>query len=44
MTPTKPMNTDAAREPGEALLPLFPEHSSVTPAGELTIGGVGVSA
>ena len=24
------------------LLPLFPEHSSVTPDGELTIGGVGV--
>jgi diaminopimelate decarboxylase len=24
------------------LLPLFPEHSSVTPGGELTIGGVGV--
>jgi diaminopimelate decarboxylase len=32
------MNAAAHRD----LLPLFPEHSSVTPDGELTIGGVGV--
>jgi diaminopimelate decarboxylase len=32
------MNADSHRD----LLPLFPEHSSVTPDGELTIGGVGV--
>jgi diaminopimelate decarboxylase len=29
-------------EANRDLLPLFPEHSSVTPDGELTIGGVGV--
>jgi len=29
-------------EANRDLLPLFPEHSSVTPGGELTIGGVGV--
>src|SRR5690349_23409042 len=29
-------------EANRELLPLFPEHSSVTPDGELTIGGVGV--
>ena len=32
------MNADTDRD----LLPLFPEHSSVTPEGELAIGGVGV--
>jgi diaminopimelate decarboxylase len=37
------MKTHAARDRGQDLLPLFPEHSSVTPAGELVIGGVGVA-
>src|SRR6516225_11954562 len=32
------MNSDPDRD----LLPLFPEHSSVSPDGELSIGGVGV--
>ncbi len=32
-----------ARESGQDLLPLFPEHSSVTPDGELLIGGVSVT-
>ena len=32
------MNADSYRD----LLPLFPEHSSVSPDGELAIGGVGV--
>jgi diaminopimelate decarboxylase len=31
------------RDRGQDLLPLFPEHSSVTPDGELVIGGVGVA-
>src|ERR1700733_10581322 len=30
-------------ERGADLLPLFPEHSSVSPDGELAIGGVGVT-
>jgi diaminopimelate decarboxylase len=37
------MKTDMASESGQDLLPLFPEHSSVTPDGELLIGGVGVT-
>jgi diaminopimelate decarboxylase len=43
MKPTAPTNADLSREPGYDLLPLFPEHSSVTPDGELVIGGVGVT-
>jgi diaminopimelate decarboxylase len=42
MTPTK-TTIDASRETGAGLLPLFPEHSSVSPGGELSIGGVGVA-
>ncbi len=34
------MTTDLPRD--RDLLPLFPEHSSVAPDGELAIGGVGV--
>jgi diaminopimelate decarboxylase len=34
--------TGSSRAGDRDLLPLFPEHSSVTPDGELTIGGVGV--
>jgi hypothetical protein len=37
------MNTLSVRDRGQDLLPLFPEHSSVTPDGELVIGGVGVA-
>src|ERR1700689_3479670 len=36
------MKTLSVRDRGQDLLPLFPEHSSVTPDGELVIGGVGV--
>src|SRR5580700_9558775 len=36
------MKTDSFRAGRRDLLPLFPEHSSVTPDGELVIGGVGV--
>ena len=36
------MKTDPSRAGRRDLLPLFPEHSSVTPDGELVIGGVGV--
>jgi diaminopimelate decarboxylase len=37
------MNADSpSADSHRDLLPLFPEHSSVTPGGELTIGGVGV--
>ncbi|MGD0606836.1 MAG: diaminopimelate decarboxylase [Streptosporangiaceae bacterium] len=43
MTPTKPLMTDASGETGADLLPLFPEHSSVSADGELSIGGVGVT-
>jgi diaminopimelate decarboxylase len=38
------MKTRSVPDRGQDLLPLFPEHSSVTPDGELVIGGVGVSA
>jgi diaminopimelate decarboxylase len=34
------MKTHSVRTRGQDLLPLFPEHSSVTPDGELLIGGV----
>ena len=34
------MEINSARGRGQDLLPLFPEHSSVTPDGELVIGGV----
>jgi diaminopimelate decarboxylase len=37
------MKTHSVRARGQDLLPLFPEHSSVTPDGELLIGGVGVA-
>jgi diaminopimelate decarboxylase len=37
------MKTLSVRDRGQDLLPLFPEHSSVTPDGELVIGGVGVA-
>jgi diaminopimelate decarboxylase len=37
------MRTHTAGASGQDLLPLFPEHSSVTPDGELAIGGVGVT-
>jgi diaminopimelate decarboxylase len=37
------MEINSARGRGQDLLPLFPEHSSVTPDGELVIGGVGVA-
>ena len=37
------MTPDPPRTPDRDLLPLFPEHSSVAPDGELAIGGVGVS-
>jgi diaminopimelate decarboxylase len=37
------MKTRSVRDRGQDLLPLFPEHSSVTPDGELVIGGVGVA-
>jgi diaminopimelate decarboxylase len=37
------MKTHSVRDRGQDLLPLFPEHSSVTPDGELVIGGVGVA-
>jgi diaminopimelate decarboxylase len=37
------MNPTMPKAPGADLLPLFPEHSSVSPDGELTIGGVGVT-
>jgi len=37
------METLSVRDRGQDLLPLFPEHSSVTPDGELVIGGVGVA-
>jgi diaminopimelate decarboxylase len=37
------MEIRSARGRGQDLLPLFPEHSSVTPDGELVIGGVGVA-
>jgi len=37
------MKTHSVRARGQDLLPLFPEHSSVTPDGELLIGGVGVT-
>jgi diaminopimelate decarboxylase len=43
MKPTEPAHAGVSREPGSELLPLFPEHSSVTPDGELVIGGVGVT-
>ena len=36
------MSGDPARAVARDLLPLFPEHSSVSPDGELAIGGVGV--
>ena len=36
------MTTDSARTQNRDLLPLFPEHSSIGPDGELAIGGVGV--
>jgi diaminopimelate decarboxylase len=36
------MKTRSVRDRGQDLLPLFPEYSSVTPDGELVIGGVGV--
>ncbi|MGH3236816.1 MAG: diaminopimelate decarboxylase [Streptosporangiaceae bacterium] len=36
------MKTDSPRAGRHDLLPLFPEHSFVTPGGELVIGGVGV--
>ena len=36
------MKTDSSRAGRRDLLPLFPEHSSVAPDGELVIGGVGV--
>jgi diaminopimelate decarboxylase len=38
------MKTRSVPDRGQDLLPLFPEHSSVTPGGELVIGGVGISA
>jgi diaminopimelate decarboxylase len=38
------MKTRSVPDRGQDLLPLFPEHSSVTPDGELVIGGVGISA
>jgi diaminopimelate decarboxylase len=37
------MKTHSVHDRGQDLLPLFPEHSSVTPDGELVIGGVGVA-
>ncbi len=37
------MEINSARGRGQDLLPLFPEHSSVTPDGELVIGGVSVA-
>jgi diaminopimelate decarboxylase len=37
------MKTHSVRDRGQDLLPLFPEHSSVTPDGELVIGGVGAA-
>jgi diaminopimelate decarboxylase len=37
------MKTRSVRDRGQDLLPLFPEHSSVTADGELVIGGVGVA-
>jgi diaminopimelate decarboxylase len=37
------MKTHSVRDRGQDLLPLFPEYSSVTPDGELVIGGVGVA-
>ena len=37
------MKTHSVRARGTDLLPLFPEHSLVTPDGELVIGGVGVA-
>jgi diaminopimelate decarboxylase len=37
------MKTRSVRDRGQDLLPLFPEYSSVTPDGELVIGGVGVA-
>jgi diaminopimelate decarboxylase len=37
------MKTHSVRARGTDLLPLFPEHSSVAPDGELVIGGVGVA-
>jgi diaminopimelate decarboxylase len=36
------MKIDPTRTAARDLLPLFPEHSDVTPDGELAIGGVGV--
>ena len=36
------MKADLPRTGDRDLLPLFPEHSSVSPDGELAIGGVGV--
>ena len=36
------MRTELPRAEARDLLPLFPEHSDVTPDGELAIGGVGV--
>jgi len=37
------MKTHSVPDRGQDLLPLFPEHSLVTPDGELVIGGVGVA-
>ena len=42
MTSTYGTKADSPLTRGHDLLPLFPEHSSVTPEGELVIGGVGV--
>jgi diaminopimelate decarboxylase len=42
MTSTYGTKADSTLTRGHDLLPLFPEHSSVTPDGELVIGGVGV--
>jgi diaminopimelate decarboxylase len=42
MTSTYGTKADSPLTRGHDLLPLFPEHSSVAPDGELVIGGVGV--
>ena len=42
MTSTHGTKADSTLTRGHDLLPLFPEYSSVTPDGELVIGGVGV--
>ena len=44
MSQTKPLSTGTlTTQTGADLLPLFPEHSSVSADGELAIGGVGVT-